>query len=235
MTTQDAKNLIENQKQLYLFRDKDKWKRVKKYKSATGLILRDFESSSGDTVTISENANGDLNIYDFYLDVKPISVNATNLLSKNNLLAELNKDLAKYGYQPERAFNVHYEVSNWNYISDVAKDDNNFYEDIMRSSFNFNSENKELVYSVTQNGYAYIKVHLGDDNEFPIEAYVYWSERDKRLKGFVPCGKQQYYNYEEDRVYNSEDSESSNLNYDQHNYRLEEQLENIIARDYENI
>lgn len=237
MSTQDCKELIKNISKEFLLNPKDKWKRTKKYKE-DNLVLRDFEGTSGDVVTISENLEGEINIYAIHLKDSEMSEDA-ELMCGAGLYA-LEEWVEQNMEEGERInlgrISKDYELDGGaNLINEMIYRGESFMDDIHYTNISFDTENKMIFERQGEHG-SYLYVLLGGDWQMPIFAYVYWSEQAGRLKGFVPVGKGNFYNVEKSAAYETyEDKELIDKNsYEEAESIGMRQLEQHIAREYQN-
>lgn len=86
-----------------------------------------------------------------------------------------------------------------------------------------------MAYFWQKEGIEYIKLVMGGDWEMPVYAILYWSEKDKQVKGFFPLDKGNTYNIKEKTAYGSETSSGISIKkvkYDTPEYEvLETQFE----------
>jgi hypothetical protein len=240
MSTDDCKQFIASMAETYLLNVNDKWKRVRKYKD-NALVLREFKSTSGDVLVISESADSVLGVYSLELVTTPLSAKAMSYLSKEKLLEELNNLSEEYsGKSEELDINPRSKELNCSYdfISQLIGDK-------LTTDVIFDLENTELTY-YHKDDISYLQLDAGGDWEYPILAFFYWSEKNKAIKGFFPLGEGNTYNIETNTAYGSEDSNDDELTerYETIMNELDgdgaerigfEQFKQHIERDYKNI
>lgn len=90
----------------------------------------------------------------------------------------------------------------------------------------YDKENADIYLHKTED-ISYFIMHCGGDWECSVMSFIYWSEKDQRLKGFFPTGDGNVYNQETDTAYGSE-FEKLNIHYGDPQYNiLEEKFDNI--------
>lgn len=237
MSTLECKELIKSVTEEFLLNPKDKWKRTKKYKEGN-LVLRDFEGTSGDIVTISENLKGDINVYAIHLKDAIMPEDAKWVCSAG--LSQLEDWVEKNINEDKRitlgSLSENYDLDGGSQLmNEMYCHSDTFVDDIHATNIRFDSENKMMYERKGEYG-AYLYVLLGGDWEMPIFAYVYWSEQDSRLKGFVPVGKGNYYNIEKGAAYKTDGDKDliDNNSYEEAESIGIQQLEQHIAREYQN-
>lgn len=240
MSTDDCKQFITSMAEPYLLNVNDKWKRVRKYKD-NGLVLREFKSTSGDVLVMSESADSVLGVYSLELVTTQLSPKAVSYLSKDNLLEELNNLSEEYSGKSED-LDVNPRSNeidcSYDFISQLI-------EDKLTTDVIFDLENTELTY-YHKDDISYLQLEAGGDWEYPIIAFFYWSEDNKSIKGFFPLGEGNTYNIETNTAYGSEDSNDDELTerYETIMNELDgdssgrigfEQFKQHIEREYKNI
>lgn len=240
MSTDDCKQFIASMAEPYLLNINDKWKRVRKYKD-NGLVLREFKSTSGDVMVISESADSVLGVYSLELVTTPLSAKAMSYLVKDKIFKELNNLSAEYSSTPEDidiSPRSNYIDCSYDFISELIE--SNLTTDVI-----FDLENTELTYYHKDN-ISYLQLEAGGDWEYPIIAFFYWSERAKSIKGFFPLGEGNTYNIETNTAYGSEDSSDDEMTerYEEKMNQLDgesaerlgfEQFKQHIERDYNSL
>jgi hypothetical protein len=240
MSTDDCKQFIASMAEPYLLNVNDKWKRVRKYKD-NGLVLREFKSTSGDVLVMSESADSVLGVYSLELVTSPLSAKAMSYLSKDKLLEELNNLSEEYsGKSEELEINPRSNELNCSYefISQLI-------DDKLATDVTFDLENTEITHH-HKDDISYFQLEAGGDWEYPIIAFFYWSERNKSIQGFFPLGEGNTYNIETNTAYGSEDSSDDDLTerYETIMNELDgdsaarvgfEQFKQHVERDYKNI
>lgn len=106
-STADCKKLIDEHASEFGYSSTSKWKRTRKYKE-DGFILRTFDSDNGDTVTISEDNAGKLQIKFAFVNT-PFDPKLKATLTKENLIYGLVK--AFLDNAQSRLINI----EEWNY------------------------------------------------------------------------------------------------------------------------
>jgi hypothetical protein len=205
MTTDDCKQFIASMAEPYLLNVNDKWKRVRKYKD-NGLMLREFKSTSGDVMVISESADSVLSVYSLELVTTPLSAKAMSYLVKDKLFKELNNLSAEYSSPPEDidiSPRSNYIDCSYDFVSELI-------ESKLTTDVIFDLENTELTY-YHKDEISYLQLEAGGDWEYPIIAFFYWSEKNKSIQGFFPLGEGNTYNIETNTAYGSEDSRDDEL------------------------
>jgi hypothetical protein len=240
MTTDDCKQFIASMAEPYLLNVNDKWKRVRKYKD-NGLVLREFKSTSGDVMVISESADSVLGVYSLELVTTPLSAKAMSYLIKDKLFKELNNLSAEYSSPPEDI-----DISPRSNYIDCSYD---FMSELIESKLTtdviFDLENTELTY-YHKDDISYLQLEAGGDWEYPILAFFYWSEKNKSIQGFFPLGEGNTYNIETNTAYGSEDSHDDELTERYATIMNEldgdaaerigfEQFKQHVERDYKNV
>ena len=240
MSTADCKQFIASMAEQYLLTPNDKWKRTRKYKD-NELVLREFKSTSGDVLVISESADSVLGIYSLELVTTPLSTKATSYLIKDKLFKELNNLSKQYSRTPE-VIEVNSRSNridcSYDFISELI-------EDKLTTEVIFDLENTEITY-YHKDDISYLQLDAGGDWEYPILAFFYWSEPNKSIKGFFPLGEGNTYNIETNTAYGSEDSNDDELTerYETIMNELDgdsserigfEQFKQHIEREYKNI
>ncbi len=90
------------------------------------------------------------------------------------------------------------------------------------------------MYLEEKEGISYLKMECGGDWENPVMAFIYWSEKENRLKGFFPKGDGNIYNQETATAYGSE-FEKIDMSYDDpRRDKLELKYENMMVEIEEN-
>jgi hypothetical protein len=95
---------------------------------------------------------------------------------------------------------------------------------------------KENVYGYYQEngGISYFLLECGGDWECAVMFYIYWSEKEQRLKSFFPKGDGNIYNVEAKSAYGSE-MDALNLSYSDPEYRkLQDKYETMFEEIYQN-
>lgn len=246
MTTANCKQLIKSVSNQYLLGKKDKWKRTRKYKE-NELVLREFQGTSGDLVVISESSSGVFSLFNIELANTTLSAKALSFLNKETLLKELSNLNKKHlGY--EESFSEvqqHISIPNGHELIRKLRCEDSFVEEAFAVDISFDMENRDLIYC-KQDNVSYLRLECGGDSELPVIAYAYWSEKNKCIKGFFPCGEGNVYNVETNTAYGSENAQdedlesryeemAENVDYDTANRIGFQQLLNHIGRDYQGI
>jgi hypothetical protein len=235
MSTDDCKALINAIADTYLLNPQDKWKRVRKYKH-DNFMLRDFKSTSGDILTISESIEGILGVYSLSLVTTELSKNALQCLTKDKLFKELNALAVKMKLKEQIEINLRSEGVDCSYefISQLI-------DDQLINDVNFDLENIELVYYF-QDNISYLKLEAGGDWEYPILGFFYWSDPTKSIKGFFPLGEGNTYNIATNTAYGSEDENEEGYEENMQDLDCDEcvrigfqQFKEHIQRDYKDI
>lgn len=235
MSTDDCKELINSIADTYLLNSSDKWKRTRKYKQ-DNLVLRDFKSTSGDSVTISESKDDVLGVYSLTLVTTELSSNALQYLTKDKLFKGLNDLAIDMGLREKIELNTRGNDVDCSY---------NFYSELIADKLitdvKFDLENTELTYCYRDN-IAYLTLDAGGDWEYPILGFFYWSERNQSIQGFFPLGEGNTYNIATNTAYGSEDDNEEgyeenmqDLNCDQAVRIGFQQFREHLQRDYKNI
>ena len=240
MNFQEYKKFIESIIYQYSLNRSDNWTNKDKYKKGK-IILSIFEGSSGDIITIAENSEKMLSIYDLDLKTSQLSSYAYTFLTKEKLAYELSIMWKKW-------MNVDVKFNNdkdLNYIIREPKIISILIDNCFEKYPSFDLENRELTLS-TKNDISYLLLKAGGNWEEPVSLYFYWSETEKLIKGYFPTGKGNTYNIETNTAYGSEDIDDDKLQkrYEKEkkslNYKIIEnigfeQLKQHIERDYHNI
>lgn len=89
---------------------------------------------------------------------------------------------------------------------DIDKFKNNFINDTSSDNVGvlYDKENMYL-YFLEKEGISFFKAVCGGDWEIPVQFLIYWSDKEKRLKGFFPKGEANIYNTKYNCAYGSED------------------------------
>lgn len=238
MSTEDCKQLIESVAEQYLLHKNDKWKRTRKYKE-NDLTLRDFKGISGDVVVICESEDETIGLYNIELVNDGFSDVAMTCLNKDTLVKELTRLSQEY-LQKDFTLTQNDEVYHAFFLIREMDHEDTFVSEALPRTINFDTENIEMYYGQKED-ISYLRINAGGDWEQPIQAFVYWSERDKRLKGFFPCGIGNTYNMKTNTAYGSEDDPelyeeiAENIDYEQAERNGFEQLKKQLAREYQGI
>lgn len=235
MSTDDCKELINSIADTYLLNPNDKWKRTRKYKH-DNLVLRDFKSSSGDLLTISESVEEVLGVYSLTLVTTDLSTNALQYLTKDKLFKELNNLAVDMGLREQIELSTRANDVNcsYNFVSELIGDK-------LINDVNFDLENIELTYYCKGN-ISYLTLEAGGDWEYPVLGFFYWSERNQSIQGFFPLGEGNTYNIETNTAYGSEDDNEEG--YEENMQDLDcdaavrigfQQFKEHLKRDYKDI
>lgn len=235
MSTDDCKELISSMVDTYLLNPNDKWKRVRKYKQ-DNLMLRDFKSTSGDLLTISESVEEVLGVYSLTLVTTELSTNALQYLTKDTLFQELNALTSKMGLVEQIGIDTRSGDVNCSYrfIS-------NLIGNYLINDVNFDLENIELTYCCHYD-ISYLKLEAGGDWEYPVLGFFYWSERNQSIQGFFLLGEGNTYNIATNTAYGSEDDNEEGYEENMQDLDCNEavrigfqQFKEHLARDYKEI
>lgn len=172
-----------------------------------------------------------------YLDCEP---NALSELSGSNELTEVGfermkeyvvtgdssriEDIHKHLRLKEHSSLLYQVVSD---LGLTTKD--NFVKEISSDSvgITYDKENIDAEFHEHE-GCHFLKLTMGGDWEWPICAYVYWSEVEQRAKGFFPKGDGNVYNKDFDCAYGNEYDHCDHLS-DVEQTRYEEEAADIIS------
>lgn len=235
MSTDDCKELINSIADTYLLNRNDKWKRTRKYKH-DNLVLRDFKSTSGDLLTISESVEEVLGVYSLTLVTTDLSSNALQYLTKDKLFKELNDLAVDMGLREQIELSTRANDVNcsYNFVSELIGDK-------LINDVNFDLENIELTYYCKDN-ISYLTLEAGGDWEYPVLGFFYWSERNQSIQGFFPLGEGNTYNIATNTAYGSEDDNEEGYEENMHDLDCDEavmigfqQFKEHIQRDYNDI
>lgn len=235
MSTDDCKELINSIADIYLLNPNDKWKRSRKYKHAN-LVLRDFKSTSGDSLTISESNEGLLGVYSLTLVTTELSSNALKYLTKEKLFKGLNDLAIEMGFreQIELSTRANDVDCSYKFVSALIGDK-------LINNVHFDLENIELTY-YCKNKISYLMLDAGGDWEYPILGFFYWSERTQSIQGFFPLGEGNTYNISTNTAYGSEDDNEEGYEENMEDLDCDEagrigfqQFKEHLQRDYKNI
>jgi len=235
MSTDDCKDLIHSIAETYLLNPNDKWKRTRKYKH-DNLVLRDFKSTSGDLLTVSESDEGLLGVYSLTLVTTDLSANALQYLTKDKLFKELNALAVDMGLREQIELSTRANDVNcsYNFVSELIGDK-------LINDVNFDLENIELTYCCQDNT-SYLTLEAGGDWEYPVLGFFYWSERNKSIQGFFPLGEGNTYNIATNTAYGSEDDNEEGYEENMQDLDCDEavrigfqQFKEHLERDYKDI
>lgn len=183
----NEKGAVESQKVDLLELPESLKKTLTKEKFFRGLIGEAIKSSH--VKDIIENAIGH-NLKD-----------AVKSLIKTNSDELLNKRLEHYNYvinnddaEDDTLSRIFYYMHDADFKSDI---------DSGNVGVDYDTENM-MAYFCRKEGVEYIKLVMGGDWEMPVYAILYWSEKDKQIKGFFPLDKGNTYNIKEKTAYGSE-------------------------------
>jgi hypothetical protein len=291
MSSEDCKLLIEKISAENGWSEKEKWKRTKKYKNGND-ILRDFQNSQGDTITIGENSQGELFLSSMQKNEKipndilqylnqeklllewfkvgakilkenyPKKEDAKNYFSRwgsgwkvielfekyfetddEKILKEAIQTMKENTMEIESAYDIIFSIEY--FMDDDPKEKEKMYEFVN----DFSKEkigviyDKENIYGklCQKEGISYLTVECGGDWEMPIIVFVYWSEKEGRLKSFFPQGDGNIYNKETNTAYGSEQeipaveqNEKLRTKYENMMEKINDNAEKLYAKAEEN-
>ena len=145
------------------------------------------------------------------LDLKDLTILSQNSIRKYLLLGEdkfLKEDLKTLSLHNKEELDIGYKILyqlSYCEPNDISLLTTNFVQDTSSENVGilYDKENMELSY-MEKEGVSFFVAVCGGDWEMPIHFLVYWSETDKRLKGFFPKGDSNVYNVEYNCAYGSE-------------------------------